>query len=77
MPSFEGDARRRAGVQDGHPLLRARPEAHCCHTPLDPGAVEAVEGLLEVQEDLDTWLLRIPPRELIYNNNIIAIIKSS
>ena len=37
-------------VQDAHPPLHAQPEAHGGHAALDPGPVQAVEGLLEAQD---------------------------
>ena len=44
-------------MQDADPLLRPCCEAHCCHALLNPGPVQSVEGLLEVEEDKDTRLL--------------------
>ena len=49
--------RVRAGVQEMHPALRSGPKADRRHAPLDPSPVETVEGLLEVQEHQDAWLL--------------------
>ena len=45
-------------MQQLHPALQARPEADGGHAALQPWPVEAVEGLLEVQEEEDARLLR-------------------
>ena len=45
--------------QDAHPPLQARPEAHGGHAALDPGPVQKVEGLLEVQDGAGFRLLRL------------------
>ena len=40
-----------------HCLLRSPCEVHCCYPSLHPGPVQPVEGLLELHEEKDAWLL--------------------
>ena len=49
----------RSGARCFTGSARERPaqSTDCRHAPLDPGPVETVEGLLEVQEHQDAWLL--------------------
>ncbi len=66
VPAVEGDACCRAAVQELHPAQRSGPKADCHHAPLDPGPVETVEGLIEVQEHQDCkgWFIRLIGRSV-------------
>jgi hypothetical protein len=44
-------------MEDVHPTLHALSKAHRCRASLDPSSVDPVEGLLEVQEQDDSWQL--------------------
>ncbi len=59
MPAIVGDSRCRARVQDVHPALRSWTEADSCHASFHQGSVQAIEGLLKVEEDHDTGLLSL------------------
>ena len=56
-PAVEGYPGCGACMQDADPSLRARSKPYCCYASLHPGPVQPIEGLLEVQEEKDAWLL--------------------